>query len=237
VTRFEGSFLGDSGRIGDGALMECGVCWWVYDPALGDPVWHIPTGTPFAHLPAHWRCPNCDAAADQFMALEADTAAGEAARQRPSFDAGTTSLAARSRQLRDGYLQAAGAMRSLPVYNHLLEIEIVGMRRCDVGDVAIAATPWCMNIVLLARDGERRREGSSRDVAFPSGVYAFIAGHLPGFGAIETCSLFSPMQQFDDPAAVSAVAHEALVSLFRAQEAAQPQPISRRRFLRPGAAV
>ncbi len=49
--------------------MECGVCWQVYDPALGDDVWQVPPGTPFAALPGHWRCPRCDAPAERFLAL------------------------------------------------------------------------------------------------------------------------------------------------------------------------
>lgn len=49
--------------------MECGVCWTVYDPGLGDPVWQVAPGTPFAALPEDWRCPHCDAARDRFMRL------------------------------------------------------------------------------------------------------------------------------------------------------------------------
>ena len=47
--------------------MECGVCWHVYDPAEGDPVWQAEAGTPFAELPADWRCPNCDAPREKFL--------------------------------------------------------------------------------------------------------------------------------------------------------------------------
>jgi rubredoxin len=32
---------------------ECGVCWQVYDPAVGDPVWQIAPGVPFEELPEH----------------------------------------------------------------------------------------------------------------------------------------------------------------------------------------
>jgi rubredoxin len=67
--RFEGSYLGDLSRLPEGARMECKICWWVYDPAEGDAVWQIAPGTPFKALPAHWRCPQCDGAADQFMVL------------------------------------------------------------------------------------------------------------------------------------------------------------------------
>ncbi len=48
-------------------LMECGVCWHVYDPAEGDPVWQIEPGVPFADLPEYWRCPECDAPREKFL--------------------------------------------------------------------------------------------------------------------------------------------------------------------------
>ncbi len=69
---FEGSYLGDVSKIAPETRLECKICWWVYDPQQGDPVWQIPPGTPFSALPEHWRCPNCDGAADQFMILSAD---------------------------------------------------------------------------------------------------------------------------------------------------------------------
>lgn len=64
---FEGSYLGDRTRIAADACMECRICWYRYDPAEGDPVWQVPPGTPFAALPAHWSCPQCEGAAEQFM--------------------------------------------------------------------------------------------------------------------------------------------------------------------------
>ncbi|WP_363345713.1 rubredoxin [Methylocystis echinoides] len=60
----------DPSRSEDAAAterMECGVCWSVYDPAEGDPVWQIPPGTPFSRLPEEWRCPTCDAPRDKFL--------------------------------------------------------------------------------------------------------------------------------------------------------------------------
>jgi len=42
----------------------------VYDPRDGDPVWQIEPGTPFSALPEHWRCPNCDGDAEQFMVID-----------------------------------------------------------------------------------------------------------------------------------------------------------------------
>ncbi len=49
---------------------ECKVCWFVYDPAAGDPVWQIAPGTPFSALPPHWTCPNCATEQSGFLALD-----------------------------------------------------------------------------------------------------------------------------------------------------------------------
>jgi rubredoxin len=51
--------------------LECKICWTVYDPELGDEVWQIPPGTPFAALPPHWTCPNCSALKSDFLVLDA----------------------------------------------------------------------------------------------------------------------------------------------------------------------
>lgn len=67
---FEGSFLGDNTRLAHDARLECGICWWVYDPAVGDEVGFVPAGTPFSRLPEQWRCPNCDAPKHKFMVAE-----------------------------------------------------------------------------------------------------------------------------------------------------------------------
>lgn len=51
---------------------ECRICWHVYDPAEGDPVWQIPPGTAFADLPEHWSCPRCASTKDGFLVLNDD---------------------------------------------------------------------------------------------------------------------------------------------------------------------
>lgn len=37
----------------------CGGCYYVYEPAAGLPDKSIAPGTPFADIPANWRCPDC----------------------------------------------------------------------------------------------------------------------------------------------------------------------------------
>jgi rubredoxin len=59
-------------EIGVATRMECKVCWYVYDPAAGDPAWQIPPGTPWTGLPAHWSCPNCSTPRDGFLVLSDD---------------------------------------------------------------------------------------------------------------------------------------------------------------------
>ncbi|WP_317930518.1 rubredoxin [Halioxenophilus sp. WMMB6] len=53
----------------NGPRMECKICWHVYDPAEGDPVWQIAPGTPFAALPSHWSCPECDSDKNGFLVI------------------------------------------------------------------------------------------------------------------------------------------------------------------------
>ncbi len=52
------------------AKMECGVCWYIYNPAEGDDVWPVQPGTAFADLPPDWRCPVCDAPQEKFLRID-----------------------------------------------------------------------------------------------------------------------------------------------------------------------
>jgi rubredoxin len=61
---------GRQASIGPTTRLECKICWAVYDPAVGDEVWQIPPGTPFADLPAHWTCPNCSAVKQDFLIVD-----------------------------------------------------------------------------------------------------------------------------------------------------------------------
>ncbi|WP_303787223.1 rubredoxin [Azovibrio restrictus] len=69
---FEGSYAGNAARLAPDDRLECGICWWIYDPAEGDELGGIAPGTPFAHLPAHWVCPQCEAPRHKFMVLRDD---------------------------------------------------------------------------------------------------------------------------------------------------------------------
>lgn len=243
---FESSLAGERSRIEARTRLECGVCWWVYDPAHGDEVWQIPAGTPFTAQPEHWRCPGCDAASTRFMVLADDGAGDAGTRRDPSCAEGERALADTAARLRAAYGRVDARMRDLPVYNVALRIDVVGLRRTDDGIVGIVATPWCMNLLRLpSDDGPPRVEGTSRELAFPSGRYAFVRGHLDGVGAVDLCFLFSPMDLFHDPAVVWEVAEHAMRELFTAPAPPEaPEPgapprsrVSRRDFLRGSSAT
>jgi len=70
AARFEGSYLGDRTRLAGDARLECKICWWIYDPTLGDAQGQVVPGTAFADLPEHWACPQCEGRADQFMVID-----------------------------------------------------------------------------------------------------------------------------------------------------------------------
>ncbi|MGI2259353.1 rubredoxin [Shewanella sp. GXUN23E] len=67
-----GSYGGDDRKLSGNTRLECKICWYVYDPALGDDYWQIAAGTPFAQLPGDWRCPECDGDKSGFMVLSDD---------------------------------------------------------------------------------------------------------------------------------------------------------------------
>lgn len=214
-----------AGPLRDDAVLECGVCWAVYDPAQGDEVWDIPAGTPFTALPEHWRCPSCDAPRSKFMLREAGRAAAAAA---------DTSQGARVDALVQAYAAAEASIIGLPVHNSALTIEAVGFRPFAEGYAGVIVTPWCMNIAYVAADPATTPPaplGATRVHAFPSGGYSFIIGRMDHVGVVETCSLFSPMEEFADPDVARATAESAVEGLFTPPKAVAEtaaKPVTRR---------
>ena len=231
-TLFEGSFLGDASKINDTTKLECGVCWWVYDPDLGDDVWQIPPGVAFNALPGHWRCPRCDAEKHHFMVI------GETGPRETVETAAPVSDGQRIVAMRAAFHAVDRRMAGLPVYRAGFPIDLLGVR--VVGDelIGVLLTPWAMNIIAwpLTVDKGERPEGSKRIKTLPSGRYEFIAGRLDGIGFYESCALFSPLDEFDDPDAARATAEAAAQGLFEPDpdEAKPPPPppeLSRRAML------
>lgn len=49
---------------------SCEKCWYVYDPAQGDPEHGIKPGTVFEDIPQQWRCPDCGLSKEAFVLQE-----------------------------------------------------------------------------------------------------------------------------------------------------------------------
>lgn len=219
--RFEGSFLGDAARLAPNAVLECKICWHVYDPAVGCDYWQVPAGTPFAALPEEWRCPKCDGARDQFMVIDTD---GEAPLRAPVIaapdaDPRLTALAATI----PARLEAAfreihvGQMRGVPLLNETLEVKAIGFRPLGSRVLGMLVTPWFMNLVLVPgpdEDWSALVPGAKEIIAFPSGAYEFVGANRPETGPYKACSLFSPMFDFTSMLQATETARAALAALF-----------------------
>ncbi|KAA0576604.1 [NiFe]-hydrogenase assembly chaperone HybE [Azospirillum sp. B21] len=237
TSRFEGSYLGDATRIGAATRMECKICWHVYDPAEGCEHWQVPPGTAFAALPGHWRCPVCDGARDQFMALDGEAAVAETvAVSPPSVPVPPAQPVETIARLEAAFREIHTAqMRGLPIVNDALAVKAVGFRRHDERWLGALVTPWFLNLVLLPGEGDDWSTlipGAKELIEFPSGRYEFVHANRKGVGAYKACSLFSPMFEFASMLQATETASAALVSLFDPsirEDGAQTAEIRRRR--------
>lgn len=218
--RFEGSYLGDASRISATARMECKICWHVYDPADGCDHWQVPAGTPFAALPGEWRCPVCDGARDQFMALDVgvDPPAVAPAAVCPLPPAAPGLPTERIQGLERAFREIHTAqMRGIPIVNDALAVKAVGFRAWNGRWLGALVTPWFLNLVLLpgeADDWSGLTSGAKELVEFPSGLYEFVHAQRKDCGPYKACSLFSPMFEFTTMLHATETASAALVALF-----------------------
>ena len=217
---FEGSYLGDGSKIADDTRLECGVCWWVYDPALGDEATQVPPGTPFRLLPDTWNCPNCSTDKSKFMVIGSAAPAGDDAVQG----------------LADAYRRAALKVKGLPIYNPTLAVEAVGFRQHEGRHVGVMLTPWFMNLVVLPspEDLEVWVAGGTVRLAFPLGPYDFMVSELQEVGLIGSCSLFSTTSEFTDHEAARLAASTVANALFEPEQPAPAPTVSRRQLLGGG---
>lgn len=165
-----------------------------------------------------------------------------------------------SPRLNLAFREVATRMAGLGFVNPALEPEAVAFEPWQGHWLGVMVTPWFMNLVLLPRDRSQWQTlpaGAKRKLQFPAGVYEFIGADDPMIGEHQTCSLFSPMHDFEDHAAARLVARLAREALFDAAnaetpaypqadlspaapdsarnagtEAAQAAPVSKRDFLR-----
>jgi len=170
---------------------ECGVCWAVYEPGLGDAVAQVPPGTAFEALPADWRCPHCDSAKEKFL------------QKREDLDPRVVTLVAEYRTI------AETRMKGLPILNLRLSVEAVDFEETPAGLLGALVTPWFINAVLFPAVPVKVPDHGHERV-LPGGGFHFLGQRLDTAGAIELCSIQSPVMHLADQEAAVAVARAGL---------------------------
>jgi [NiFe] hydrogenase assembly HybE family chaperone len=123
---------------------------------------------------------------------------------------------------------AATRMAGVPILHPRLAVKAVGFEAVDEGRAAagVLLTPWFMNLVWLPLAapagvaGDAAHEpalpvGATRTRAVGNERFDFLGAYEVGFGAYESCSLFSPMNDFADQAGALATAEQVLAILRR----------------------
>ncbi len=119
-------------------------------------------------------------------------------------------------------------MDDVPVINDKLSVKAIGFHEWNRNQLGILITPWFMNVMLFphadetskqqgaeqgAENLEPRKVGSTQLHVFPSGAYDFVVGYEDEIGYFQSCSLFSPMFEFEDQDAAELTAKEALAAM------------------------
>ena len=121
-------------------------------------------------------------------------------------------------------------MDGVPILNPRLEVAALGFEAYQGYALGVLITPWFMNLMLVPLDGEAfaksaPQAGAKRMVALPAGQVEFILSFEEGFGWLLSCSLFSPMFEFEDQAAALETAEAALAEVLNAAaELDAPEP-------------
>ncbi len=144
-----------------------------------------------------------------------------------------TALAARVAALEARFAMiAATRMAGVPLLNERLAVAAVGFEKVEDGAVGVLLTPWFMNLLWLpGEQAQAAAPGASRRRAVGHENFEFIGAHEEGIGPYESCSLFSPMFEFEDQAAALATATEVLRVLRTPPPQTAPEKPSRRALL------
>ncbi|MFV0664042.1 [NiFe]-hydrogenase assembly chaperone HybE [Denitromonas sp.] len=128
----------------------------------------------------------------------------------------------------------AERMASLPICNRALSVAVPAFERWQGDWVGVLIAPWAINLLILPGGGvfEALSVGMRQRWSFPSGDYEFLGSEEVGLGPYQSCSLFSPVSEFDSQDEAVAVARAALAGLLVPPPEACRVPLDRRAFLR-----
>jgi len=130
-----------------------------------------------------------------------------------------------SPRLAAAFRAVAARMQGLSFVSPAVEVEAVGFAPWGSHWLGVMVTPWFMNLTLLPRDPaawQALAPGAKRRYVFPAGTYEFVGANDAAIGDYQVCSLFSPLQEFDDHASARLVARLAREALFDSANAEVP---------------
>jgi rubredoxin len=133
---FEGSFGGNTAKIGPQTRLECKICWHIYDPAEGCAYWQIAPGTPL---------PICPTTGPARNAMRPSKVHGggmnpEAQDQGARFEAVFAGI-------------ATTRMAGVPVLNPALGVAMRGWQAVEPFELGVLVTPWFMNLLAVPQAG------------------------------------------------------------------------------------
>jgi [NiFe] hydrogenase assembly HybE family chaperone len=119
-------------------------------------------------------------------------------------------------------------MAGLPICNPALRVQVVGLREWQGRMVGVLVTPWTISLVLMpGADAPLATLGPEEKITweFPSGKYVFMGLNEPALGTCQTCSLISPLIDFQSQDDAVTVARQVMEALF------VPAPVESKRVV------
>jgi [NiFe] hydrogenase assembly HybE family chaperone len=108
-------------------------------------------------------------------------------------------------------------MSNVSVINDNIDVEAVGFREWQGHILGVLVTPWFMNLMLLPGMDENwsdYRPGTKQSFLFNAGSFEFVVGKEDNIGLFMSCSMFSPMFEFDSHQAAVVTAKALIEGLF-----------------------
>jgi len=112
---------------------------------------------------------------------------------------------------------ARTTMADVPICNPDLFVEAVGFHRRGERIFGMVVTPWFLNLMITGVKDKPLAEASVGGAAayrLPAGEVDCIVNSVPDLGRVDSCSLFSPMDAFENQEAARETAAHALAALF-----------------------
>lgn len=106
-------------------------------------------------------------------------------------------------------------MQDVPVLNRLLQVKAIGFEPWRGYQLGVIMSPWMMNIMLLPGEAslDSMRCGEKTHINLPSGDYEFVRGEESSIGPYLSCSLFSPVFEFEQQSVFEQTGTAALEAL------------------------